>query len=83
VEVSIGKDLLVKGPRVSNDTSNIYTNIVGISPGTRYITSASNSTIIEEKVAINAARGQVGKADLVLLTNINNSIRKVQPLNMV
>jgi hypothetical protein len=83
VEVGIGEDLLVKGPRVSDDMSNIYTNIAGISPGTRYITSASNSTIIEEKVAINAAGGQAGKADLVPPTDINDGIRKVQPLNMV
>jgi hypothetical protein len=70
-EVSIGEDLLVKGPRVGDNTSNIYTNIVGISPGIRYITSASNSTIIKEKVAINAAGGQAGKADLVCPPSID------------
>lgn len=82
-EVGIGEDLLVKGPRVGDDTSNIYTNIAGIGSGTRYVTAASNSTIIEEKVAINAAGGQAGKADLVPPTNVNDSIGKVQPLNMV
>ena len=76
-EVSIGENLLVKGPSVGDDTSNIYANVARIGPGTRYITTASNSTIIEEKVAINAAGGQAGKTDLVPPTDVDDGIRKV------
>jgi hypothetical protein len=82
-EVSIGKDLLVQGPRVGDDTSNIYANIAGIGPGTRYVTASSNSSIIEEKVAINATRWQAGKADLVPPTDVDDSIRKMYSLNMI
>lgn len=76
-EVSIGENLLVKRPRVSDDTSNIYADIAGIGPGTRYVTAASDGTIIQKKVAINTSGGQAGKADLVPPTDVDDGIRKM------
>ena len=82
-EVGIGEDLLIKGPRVCDDSSDIHANIARIGSGTRHVTVASNSSIVEKKVTIDAAGGQAREADLIPPTDVDNGIRKVKPLKMV
>jgi len=82
-EVGIGENLLIKGPWVCDDSSHIHANIARIGPGTRYVTIASNGSIVEKKVAIDAAGGQARKTDLIPPTDIDDGIREVQPLNTI
>lgn len=82
-EFGVGKDLLVEGSRVGDDTSNIDANVAGIGPGRRYITASSNRTVVEKKISINAAGRQTGKTNLVPPTDVDDGIRKMQSLDMV
>ena len=82
-EVGIGEDLLINGPRVCDDSSDVHANIARIGSGRRYVTTASNSSIVKKKVTVNAAGGKARKADLIPPTDVDEGIREVQPLNMV
>jgi hypothetical protein len=56
-KVGVGKDLLIEGSGVCDNTSNVYTDVSGISPGTRHVTVASNGSVVEKKVTVDATEG--------------------------
>lgn len=82
-KVGVGENLPVQSPRVGDNASHVDTHVTGIYSAGQYFTRASNGGIIQEKVFVNATRRQAGQADLIPPTDVNDSIGKVNSLDVV
>jgi hypothetical protein len=81
--IGVGEDLVIEGPRVRDDTGDIGPDVAGICPGGRNIAVSSNRGVVEKQVAIQASRGETGKANLVPPANIDNGVGEVNTLDVV